>query len=571
MKTIARLALAAWLGAGICGARAQVPFLLNYQGKLMDGTNLYNGPATLRFRIHNNADPVESAFAHMTVTSTVTVVDGLYSTLIGDTNDTTNWSWIFDNSPNGWWLEVEINGTRILPRERIASVPFALMARFVPWRSIMAHNINYDAIYTDHIVDGTLLFSDFAQNGAASGQVIKWNGSAWVAANESGGGGATATCLWTQAGANVYRPAGNVGIGTASPAAVLHVATGNVVIAGNGRLGIGTTSPQAPIHVATGNVVIASNARLGIGTTTPTAALHVATGDVVIAASNARLGIGTAAPTAALHVASGNVVVTDGGRLGLGTGNPISSLHVAAGNVFVNPGRMFVGTTNVTDNRLYVTGSGSGYNLATARLENQSPAGLGLVVRTTSSDATALLEQHGAGNFLNCDAWDGTSNWRRVITMMKDGTVECKVLNITGGSDLSEGFGVARSDRVAPGMVMAIDAEHPGKLRVADRAYDRGVAGIVSGAGGIQPGVRMGQAGTLAEGDHPIALTGRAYCLADATYGPIGPGDLLTTSDTPGHAMKAGDPARTPGAVIGKAMSVLETGQGQVLVLIALQ
>jgi len=49
------------------------------------------------------------------------------------------------------------------------------------------------------------------------------------------------------------------------------------------------------------------------------------------------------------------------------------------------------------------------------------------------------------------------------------------------------------------------------------------------------------------------------------------PGDLLTTSDTPGHAMRATDRTRAYGATIGKAMSSLKDGRGLVLVLVSLQ
>ena len=118
---------------------------------------------------------------------------------------------------------------------------------------------------------------------------------------------------------------------------------------------------------------------------------------------------------------------------------------------------------------------------------------------------------------------------------------------------------------------MAIDPQHPGQLRIADKAYDRTVAGCVSGAGGISPGLVMRQEGVSAQGSFPVALSGRVYCWADASYGPIRPGDLLTTSDTPGHAMKASDQQRTFGAVIGKAMSSLDSGRGLVLVLVTLQ
>ena len=48
-------------------------------------------------------------------------------------------------------------------------------------------------------------------------------------------------------------------------------------------------------------------------------------------------------------------------------------------------------------------------------------------------------------------------------------------------------------------------------------------------------------------------------------------GDLLTTSPTPGHAMKADDPLKAFGTVIGKALRPLAAGQGLLPILIALQ
>jgi hypothetical protein len=152
------------------------------------------------------------------------------------------------------------------------------------------------------------------------------------------------------------------------------------------------------------------------------------------------------------------------------------------------------------------------------------------------------------------------------------GRITTPVLEITGGSDLSENFDIASEAAPAmPGMVVCIDPNRPGQLVVSSKAYDRTVAGIMSGAGGVKPGMLMGQHGTAASGKHAVALTGRVYCQADASNGSIQPGDLLTTSDIPGHAMKATDPARTSGAIIGKAMTPLPGGQGLVLVLVTLQ
>jgi hypothetical protein len=144
-------------------------------------------------------------------------------------------------------------------------------------------------------------------------------------------------------------------------------------------------------------------------------------------------------------------------------------------------------------------------------------------------------------------------------------------LHVMGGADLAEPFDVSDPDDIRPGMIVAIDPDNPGQLKVADRSYDKAVAGIISGANGINPGLTMRQEGTEAEGKFPVALTGRVYAWADASYGPIEPGDMLTTSDTPGHAMKVSDYEKAHGTIIGKAMTTLKKGKGLVLVLVTLQ
>jgi hypothetical protein len=73
------------------------------------------------------------------------------------------------------------------------------------------------------------------------------------------------------------------------------------------------------------------------------------------------------------------------------------------------------------------------------------------------------------------------------------------------------------------------------------------------------------------ESGQNVALSGRVYVLADAAHGAIRPGDLLTTSDTPGHAMKVVNHMQSQGAILGKAMSGLKNGKGMVLVLVTLQ
>jgi hypothetical protein len=139
---------------------------------------------------------------------------------------------------------------------------------------------------------------------------------------------------------------------------------------------------------------------------------------------------------------------------------------------------------------------------------------------------------------------------------------------ILQNGDCAEDFDVSESTQIEPGTVMVLDQE--GKLEPSTGAYDKKVAGVISGAGEHKPGIVLGKKQTQ---DHrvPVALVGKVYCKVDAQYSAIEVGDLLTTSPTPGHAMKASDPLKAFGAVIGKAMRTLETGQGLIPMLIALQ
>jgi hypothetical protein len=121
---------------------------------------------------------------------------------------------------------------------------------------------------------------------------------------------------------------------------------------------------------------------------------------------------------------------------------------------------------------------------------------------------------------------------------------------------------------VEPGTVVVLN-QH-GLVRPGDQPYDKKVAGVVSGAGDCRPAIVLDKGPSRANWLH-VALMGKVCCKVDARYSPIKVGDLLTTSPTPGHAMKAADPIKAFGSVIGKALHPLEAGQGVIPILIALQ
>jgi hypothetical protein len=260
-------------------------------------------------------------------------------------------------------------------------------------------------------------------------------------------------------------------------------------------------------------------------------------------AAAAGLLLGMAHMGMAQNVWDGSAVstITTNGKVGIGIANPASELHIKGALQLRN--RVDINKT------VFLGYNESGFAFLTSHdVGTNTPQNLTL-----------------NGRFVGV----GTLNPQVKLHVV--GTTRTDVLEITGGSDLSESFDIHGSGEIRPGMLVSIDPDRPGQLRVAASAYDRTVAGILSGAGGVNPGMVMGQKGSLADGEHPVALTGRVYALADTSAGPIQPGDLLTTSPRPGHAMKVTDHAKAQGAIIGKAMTPLADGQGLVLVLVSLQ
>jgi hypothetical protein len=196
-------------------------------------------------------------------------------------------------------------------------------------------------------------------------------------------------------------------------------------------------------------------------------------------------------------------------------------------------------------------------------VQGQSGTGPGIWGQTDSGVGVVGVATSGglAGRF------EGDVEVTGNINCHERSTITCFDVSLIGG-DCAEDFDVSGVENVEPGTVMVLS--ETGELHECNEGYDKRVVGVVSGAGDYKPGIVLDRQGS-AENRKPIALLGKVFCKVDAQYGVIDVGDLLTTSPTSGHAMRAGNPLRAFGAVIGKALHPFAKGQGLIPILIALQ
>lgn len=251
-----------------------------------------------------------------------------------------------------------------------------------------------------------------------------------------------------------------------------------------------------------------------------------------------------------------------GGRVGVGTTSPQSKLHAITTTDASAIRGEYTGTFG--NGNAGVVGVSYSFDTNGVGVWGTSLFGYGVRGDCQGSDGvygTTANSFAAGGHFVNTAGGPA---------LFAEGLAKVKTLQILGGADIVEGFETSGEYACDAGSVVVIDDATPGSLRASREPYDTKVAGVVSGAGGVAAGIRLGQEGAL-DGETPVAMTGRVYVKCSTENGAIRAGDLLTTSSTAGHAMRATDAERRAGAVIGKAMSHLDAGTGLVLVLVNLQ
>jgi hypothetical protein len=314
----------------------------------------------------------------------------------------------------------------------------------------------------------------------------------------------------------------------------------------------------------------------------------------------------SAAPAFAQWTTSGtNISNTNSGNVGIGTASPGSRLTVvgpvqngvytvqidstAGGQAGSQHGILLIGTsatTYLTAGATSITGSAPHLNINAADNTNFSATfgntgGFGRVLRLRSSSATTIPVLQVEGNnggtvglsaLANGNVGIGTGSPTSTLHVVGNGTITGN-LTVSGNlaakyQDVAEW--VESSQDLEPGTVVVIDTTKQNQVVASMQAYDSRVAGVIS----LRPGLTLGEQG---ERRVLVATTGRVKVKVAAQNGPIQIGDLLVTSEKTGVAMKSvpieigGAHIHRPGTLIGKALESLQTGTGEILVLLSLQ
>jgi hypothetical protein len=160
---------------------------ITYQGilKTNTGTPVPDNTYNLTFRIYKQ--PSGGSALWTSANMPVITSSGLFSTQIGPI------SLPFDTT---YSISIQVQGDAEMSRQMMTMTPYSASSDTANYAfdadlldgqhasafSIIGHT---HVITSTEIQDGTIQFIDIGQNGAANGQVMKWNGSAWVAGNDS--------------------------------------------------------------------------------------------------------------------------------------------------------------------------------------------------------------------------------------------------------------------------------------------------------------------------------------------------------------------------------------------------
>jgi hypothetical protein len=597
---------------GDISAQAAVGTAFTYQGRLTHAGGPVNGTCNFRFRLYNAASG--GTLLGTDTVNGVPVSDAYFGVVLNDNGE------FGGNAFNGQarWLEIRVNcgsgDTDLSPRQPLTAAPYAHYAlqsggggdsfwslsgnsgttpgtHFVGTTDNQALELQVNSARALRLEPNTTspnLIGGYSGNSVTAGVVGATIGGGGadgfpnqVTANYGtigGGNNNTASSGYATVGGGwgntVSKDYATVGGG------INNAASGNYAIASGGQ-GNTASGEFATVGGGQGNTTSGDHATVGGGQSNTASHFFATVGGgynntaddwaATVSGGSDNTAIGGFATV------SGGASNTAGGGYSFAAGRRAKANHDGAFVWADSTDADFVSTRNdqfkvrASGGAWFEVSGSSGLNPPALRVESTSSNGVAIYARQTSSDTALVVTNRGTGDLIK--AFGGTSGGNLRFRVDQAGNVRADGTYYgadyqTGSADFAEMVRPGQTDLV-PGDVLVVGPD--GQMVRSSQAYQTSVVGVYSTEPGFIGGHKLDEAGhPLDPGRIPLAVVGIVPVKASTENGPIQPGDLLVTSATPGHAMRA-DLNPPTGTVIGKALEGLEADTGVIQMLVVLQ
>jgi hypothetical protein len=389
---------------------------------------------------------------------------------------------------------------------------------------------------------------------------------------------------------------GNIGAGTSSPSARIDATSSSIALMGTstggggpailGKLGT-TTCPTANVVQViaacagtSGGIALVASSANGIG-------VHgdSTSGQGVEGYSVSGIGLlaGSTSGTAIYGSSTSGTAISGSSTSGIGlhadssTNRAIEGFSGAGiGVIGDSTARGVVGTLGRTSCAGSYAVGGCGGSTGDGVYGNSAAGNAVDAVTTSGISFTAILAENnsqGSGTGTCCDLFLGKSNGTREARISGTGVGFFNGGAVTGGADYAESMRSGGPSRLQAGDVLSIDPRHGNAVYRSSGRNSPLVLGVYSTRPSVLA-VGTHRIGDSLKGEVPVALMGVVPTKVSAENGPIRAGDLLSTSGTPGYAMKAsrvmvgGIAIYRTGTILGKALGPLKSGKGVIQVLL---